>query len=338
VDIVQGATRHQVLSRLGDFGNKWFKHSVSIDESKEYKIEIIGVRGNGYRSDMALDEISFTPTCPPPPPTTAPPPPATLPPADSCGMRQPGRHLGVIGGVDAKRGDWPWQILMLNQGRGGCGGTLISDRWVVTAAHCVHRDRRASSYKVRVGDTDLTKQEGSEVEHQVKKLIVAPTWNPNKLRDDLALFLLEKPVQFNKWVQPACLPKHNATIGSRKCYISGWGKIQHPGNGHPQLQQAIMPPVDSKVCEIKNQKVGGFLAGVNITAGMVCAGEGGINPISGCHGDSGGPYVCEENGQWYVHGAVSHGSPRCKSTETYTVFARVNYFKSWIIEQMRKYA
>ena len=63
---------------------------------------------------------------------------------------------------------------------------------------------------------------------------------------------------------------------------------------------------------------------------MVCSGDGGNTRKSGCHGDSGGPFVCQIGGRWELHGAVSHGSPRCASTETYTVFARVAYFKKWI--------
>jgi len=63
---------------------------------------------------------------------------------------------------------------------------------------------------------------------------------------------------------------------------------------------------------------------------MICGGSGGTERISGCHGDSGGPFVCYYKGKWELHGSVSHGSPVCKSTETYTVFSRTMHFKEWI--------
>ena len=67
-----------------------------------------------------------------------------------------------------------------------------------------------------------------------------------------------------------------------------------------------------------------------VTDEMVCSGDGGNTRKSGCHGDSGGPFVCLLNARWELHGAVSHGSPRCSSTKSYSVFARVAHFKQWI--------
>jgi len=66
-----------------------------------------------------------------------------------------------------------------------------------------------------------------------------------------------------------------------------------------------------------------------ITKNMVC---GGGNNKSGCHGDSGGPYVCQNsmNNKFYLQGAVSWGNPQCEETKHYTVFARVGRYVDWI--------
>ena len=69
---------------------------------------------------------------------------------------------------------------------------------------------------------------------------------------------------------------------------------------------------------------------------MICAGDGGQSNIGGCHGDSGGPYVCEIDNRWELHGAVSWGHGSCSSAKMYTVFARVNFFRDWILSEMRK--
>ena len=74
---------------------------------------------------------------------------------------------------------------------------------------------------------------------------------------------------------------------------------------------------------------------LKITPQMICAGVKGTN-LSGCHGDSGGPYVCQaSNGKWFLQGAVSWGSPRCSAAERYTVFARVAKFRNWINQYVR---
>ena len=78
---------------------------------------------------------------------------------------------------------------------------------------------------------------------------------------------------------------------------------------------------------------GGSLA---ITDVMLCAGVK-DTILSGCHGDSGGPYVCgDSTNRFVLHGAVSWGSPRCAASERYTVFARVAKFRQWIDNEMRK--
>lgn len=253
-------------------------------------------------------------------------------PMGSCGSPQV-QFSRVIAGDDATRGAWPWQILMLFNGRPGCGGSIISNRWVVTAAHCVdRREHYPHKFEVRVGEHDRNVKEGSEVDMKVARVVTHENYDRTKLNNDIALFKLEKPIQFNKWVQPVCLPDADVKPG-HDCYITGWGKIKHPGDMHTLLQQARMPVVTNDVCDRQNYEN----IGLHVTDAMICGGEGRKTKISGCHGDSGGPFVCKVNGRWELHGDVSHGSPRCLSRETYTVFARTTYFKKWIEKQIRKY-
>jgi len=251
---------------------------------------------------------------------TAPPQPGTCGKPEIQGQR-------VIAGVTATRGSWPWQILMLYNGRGGCGGSIVGPRHVVTAAHCVAgRTRYPTRFSVRVGEHNTRTTEGSEKEYRVKRVFQHPEYQrPTPINNDIAVFELEKPIQFNKYVSSVCLPDKDVPVGT-DCYITGWGKVRHPGYMTNILQQAKMPVVSKDVCHKKNYNA----IRIPVTDAMVCSGDGGNTRKSGCHGDSGGPFVCQIGGRWELHGAVSHGSPRCASTETYTVFARVAYFKKWI--------
>jgi len=252
-----------------------------------------------------------------------------LPPhVGGCGTPDVQSITRVIGGKDATRGSWPWQILLQYQGQGMCGGALVSPEWVVTAAHCVYgREEETDVHSIVVGEHDRTKREGSEATYQVDKIISHENYDQEAMNNDIAMIKLSKPVSFNKFVSPICLPKHkrNIPVGS-KCFITGFGKIRHPGTMTPILQEAILPVVSNKVCYEKNSEV----IDIPITRGMLCGGSGGSSIKSGCHGDSGGPYVCKVKGKWELHGAVSWGSPECKSSQTYTVFTRVTHFLDWI--------
>lgn len=157
-------------------------------------------------------------------------------------------------------------------------------------------------------------------------------YSRRNLNNDIALFKLEKPVMFTKYIQPVCLPKANVQPG-HECYITGWGKIRHPGSMHTVLQQAMLPVVTNAVCHAYNfPKIG-----IRVTDAMICGGDGGKSLKSGCHGDSGGPFVCKVNGVWELHGDVSHGSSRCASRDSYSVFARTYHFVDWIKDKMEKY-
>ena len=105
---------------------------------------------------------------------------------------------------------------------------------------------------------------------------------------------------------------------------AGWGRTIGGGAAASTLQQAELPVVEHSKCARTN----GRLAPVDETT-MVCAGSGIAGQAGGCQGDSGGPFVCEENGNWVLRGAVSWGNGMC-TTDYFTVFARVSNFIDWI--------
>ncbi len=115
---------------------------------------------------------------------------------------------------------------------------------------------------------------------------------------------------------------------------TGWGKIKHPGNTHPDLQQASIRVMESRVCQSMLDKLGW---GLHMTPQMLCAGDPGTNKDA-CHGDSGGPLVCLDSStnKFVLHGVVSWGSARCNPTDVYGVFARVQSLRGWIEKIMRE--
>ncbi|KAJ7394105.1 Serine protease 56 [Desmophyllum pertusum] len=315
-------------SMAGNQGNSWKKVDMTI--SGDYDLKIEGVRGSSYTGDIAIDDLSVADgPCGGVPPTTLPPtaPPPTVPPGpSSCGVSPMTR---VIGGVNAVPGSWPWQVGLHRRGRFFCGGSLIAPDWVVTAAHCIS-SFTGSDYTIRLGDHNRNLNEGTEQSIPGKRVIRHPKYNTPPISNDIALIQLSRPATLNSRVGTVCLPSHDEVVPtSARCFITGWGKIKHPGSSHHILQQAKLPPVTNAVCAKKLAASPGG-SRLKITPQMICAGVKGTI-LSGCHGDSGGPYVCQTSGgNWVLQGAVSWGSSRCSAAERYTVFARVAKFRKWI--------
>ncbi|XP_078382415.1 trypsin-like [Oculina patagonica] len=240
----------------------------------------------------------------------------------SCGVSRLG-HSRVIGGNDASPGAWPWQVGLHNR-RGGffCGGTLITPEWVVTAAHCIS-SLSPSYYVLRLGDHNRNSNEGTEQNIPASRVIKHPSYGSGgRLNNDIALIKLSRAAIINDRVSPACLPEANYIVPHwSNCYITGWGKIKHPGSTYPILQQAKIYALSESDCKSKYK---------GVTKQMLCAGDL-DNGRGGCHGDSGGPFVCKgSNGLWFLQGAVSFGRGDCDAYRAYTVFARVSMFRGWI--------
>uniref|UniRef100_A0AAY4EZZ3 chymotrypsin n=1 Tax=Denticeps clupeoides TaxID=299321 RepID=A0AAY4EZZ3_9TELE len=207
-------------------------------------------------------------------------------------------YARIVNGEEAVPHSWPWQVSLQDfTGFHFCGGSLISETWVVTAAHCNVRYWLVLSMSAAV--------------------FTHPEWNPSTINNDIALIKLASPVSLNDRVSPVCLAEASDNFNpGMTCVTSGWGLT--PITTPNKLQQAALPLLSKETCQT--------YWGSNITDKMICAGADGA---SSCMGDSGGPLVCQKDTIWTLVGIVSWGSSAC-STTTPAVYARVTELRGWV--------
>nr|XP_021331840.1 elastase 3 like isoform X1 [Danio rerio] len=234
----------------------------------------------------------------------------------------------VVNGEEARPHSWPWQVSLQYQSGSSfyhtCGGSIIAENWVMTAAHCISSGR---NYRVLVGKHDLSVNEEGSQTISAQKIIVHEKWNSMfvALGNDIALIKLAEPVTLSDTIQLGCVPAPGDVLPNNyPCYISGWGRLSTGGALPDRLQQALMPAVDHATCSRFDWW------GSSVKETMVCAGGDGV--VAGCNGDSGGPLNCKNSdGIWEVHGIASFVSGLgCNTIRKPTVFTRVSSFTDWV--------
>ncbi|XP_012623655.1 trypsin-like [Microcebus murinus] len=216
----------------------------------------------------------------------------------------------IVGGYTCQANSVPYQA-SLNSGYHFCGGSLINDQWVVSAAHCYK-----SRIQVRLGEHNIQLTEGNEQFINAAKIITHPKYNKSTMDNDIMLIKLSSKAKLSSRVSTVSLPKSCAAVGTQ-CLISGWGNTLSSGTNYPDLLQCLKAPVLSdSTCRSSYPN--------QITSNMICLGftEGGKDS---CQGDSGGPVVC--NGQ--LQGVVSWGYG-CALRGKPGVYTKVCNYVSWI--------
>ncbi|XP_041952919.1 chymotrypsin-like elastase family member 2A [Alosa sapidissima] len=237
----------------------------------------------------------------------------------------------VVGGDDVRPNSWPWQVSLQYLSGSNyyhtCGGTLISDSWVLTAAHCIG----SRTYRVFLGKHNLKEDEAGSIAIAPAKIVVHEQWDSSRIRNDIALIKLQTPVTVSHTIMPACLPEAGHVLDHDfPCYVTGWGRLWTGGPIADILQQALLPVVGHSTCSRYDWW------GSLVTTSMTCA--GGDGQLASCNGDSGGPLNCQSaDGSWEVHGVVSFGSSMgCNYPKKPSVFTRVSAYSAWISDVIAK--
>ncbi|XP_017876530.2 transmembrane protease serine 11A isoform X2 [Ceratina calcarata] len=235
----------------------------------------------------------------------------------------------IIGGKPSIPGSWPWQVAVLNRYREAfCGGTLVSPRWVLTAAHCIRK-----RLYVRIGEHDLTVQEGNELELRVDSITVHPEYDANIVDNDVAMLRLPVTLTMSPSRGIACLPAPNQPLPAKQlCTIIGWGKSRVTDNfGTDVLHEARIPIVSLEACR-------DVYVDYAITDNMFCAGYL-RGRMDSCAGDSGGPLLCQDpkkpNRPWTIFGITSFGEG-CGKRGKFGIYAKLSNYVLWINKVMEE--
>ncbi|XP_037959904.1 trypsin-1 [Teleopsis dalmanni] len=232
----------------------------------------------------------------------------------------------IVGGTQVRQNKYPWTAQLVKgryYPRLFCGGSLINDRYVLTAAHCVQNNR--DQITIRLLQLDRSSRDPG-ITRKVIQTIIHPSYDQTRIVNDIALLKLDSPIPLTSTVRPVCLPTASHNFDNRDAIVAGWGLVKEGGVTSNFLQEATVPIISNQQCRATRYK--DKIAEVMLCAGLVK--QGGKDA---CQGDSGGPLIVNE-GRFKLAGVVSFGFG-CAQPNAPGVYTRVSKFVDWIQRNTR---
>ncbi|XP_058116986.1 proclotting enzyme-like [Anopheles ziemanni] len=229
----------------------------------------------------------------------------------------------ISGGNPADPNEWPWMVSLVMSKASFCGGALITDRHVLTAAHCL-MNLKINQFVVRLGEYDFKQSNETRYrDFRVSEIRVHSQFDQVSYENDIAMLKLIQPSFFNSYIWPICMPPLDDSWAGYEAVVTGWGTQFFGGPNSPILMEVKIPIWSNEQCQdVYVNRV------YNTT---MCAGDYAGGKDS-CQGDSGGPLMIQlPNRRWAVVGVVSWGI-RCGEASHPGIYTRVSSYVRWIIE------
>jgi len=262
----------------------------------------------------------------------------------NCGISKELKNDGnrIVGGRLTKVEDYPWQISITDQNMTHiCGGTILTRRHVLSAAHCFQSlDASVSAINVVL----WRNSEGWKI-HEVKQIRRHKRFSSETKLNDIAILLLESPLVFDSEIYPVCLPSAGEDYSDNEKLLGRTGKVLGFGETRRKLvdtwrsrrskrdvtndlslRQTSLRIMSNEECQEKFSKGGIEDVDQLKSETIFCAFKNGTDA---CSGDSGGPLVLSEQGRYFQVGIVSYGLG-CADGRYPGVYTNIDKFRAWI--------